>query len=94
MAYENCVHHSYYYGLIVQNPMKLPNFFMSANTYVLFIFRSFIIIIYIDLVVNVSSYQLTADEIKVLSKGLKFIPTARNIALYYIYLYILSCIAI
>ena len=28
-----------------------------------------------DLVVNLSSYQLTADEIKVLSKGLKFIPT-------------------
>ena len=27
------------------------------------------------LVVNLSSYQLTADEIKVLSKGLKFIPT-------------------
>ena len=32
-----------------------------------------------DLVVNLSSYQLTADEIKVLSKGLKFIPTPRNI---------------
>ena len=32
-----------------------------------------------DLVVNLSSYQLTADEIKVLSKGLKFIPTPQNI---------------
>ena len=32
-----------------------------------------------DLLVNLSSYQLTADEIKLLSKGLKFIPTLRKI---------------
>ena len=31
------------------------------------------------MVVNLSSYQLTADEIKVLSKGLKIIPTPWNI---------------
>ena len=37
------------------------------------------IIIQSDLVVNLSSYQLTADKLKVLSKGLKFIPTPRNI---------------
>ena len=32
-----------------------------------------------DLVVNLSSYQLTNDEIQILSRGLKFIPTPKNI---------------
>ena len=32
-----------------------------------------------DLVVNLSSYQLTNDEIQILSSGLKFIPTPKNI---------------
>ena len=32
-----------------------------------------------DLVVNLSSYQSTNDEIQILSRGLKFIPTPKNI---------------
>ena len=32
-----------------------------------------------DLVVNLSSYQLTNDDIQILSMGLKFIPTPKNI---------------
>ena len=35
--------------------------------------------VYRDLVVNLSNYQLTDDEIKVLARGLKFIPSPRNI---------------
>ena len=35
--------------------------------------------VYRDLVVNLSNYQLTEDEIKVLARGLKFIPSPRNI---------------
>ena len=35
--------------------------------------------VYTDLVVNLSNYQLTEEEIKVLAKGLKFIPSPRNI---------------
>ena len=35
--------------------------------------------VYRDLVVKLSNYQLTDDEIKVLAKGLKFIPSPRNI---------------
>ena len=35
--------------------------------------------VYTDLVVNLSNCQLNEDEIKVLAKGLKFIPSPRNI---------------
>ena len=35
--------------------------------------------VYTDLVVNLSNYQLNNGEIKVLAKGLKFIPSPRNI---------------
>ena len=35
--------------------------------------------VYTDLVANLSNYQLNEEEIKVLVKGLKFIPSPRNI---------------